>query len=214
MLDFAGTFFSGLRTKQEPTKEVDPYFDEQKEYISGLKNCLSNLSGLLEERSVVLRDTVDLLLAVSHGSGQIETVEGSQDTLLSSLWNKFSQIVKSIAAVQVNLIQVESKYLHDSVKEYIGITSSAELVLSKRFQVIERIQEAKQKNSLSDAEKLENVLAQMSNNIVGEFSSFNQRKETQMRHVLKALCRVNIDQQQKIVSLWKILLNHLEDEEI
>jgi len=207
---WAAAKFSTATGQMEPTKEVDPSFDEFKDYVHGLNAQLTSLQALVETNIAKKRELDKTLIEFSQASGALATAEKPHDPLLSDFWSKLSVSLKKMAALNEELANAETNKFDDVLKDYIRLTASGKILLENRFELLGKLQIAQTKNA-NNVAALQTELQSMTKSASGELTAFKEQKTKDLRESLRAIVRINMKHQQEVVALWKALLSDLEE---
>jgi len=196
--------------QQEPTKEVDPNFEELKVYVDGLNEQLI----LLEEKAVAniakKKELDNTLIEFSVSAENISKSEAAQDPLLSEFWRKLAESLKKMATLNAQLASNETNKFADVLKDYIRLTEAGKNLLSNRFELLGKLQTAQAKNAAS-VTALQDELKSISESAQKELTAFKELKTDEIRKSLREIVRINMEHQQQVVHLWKQLLSDLEE---
>jgi len=196
--------------QQEPTKEVDPTFDELKAYVDGLNEQLVSLEEKAAANIAKKKELETTLIEFSLSAFNLSTSEGSQDPLLSDFWKKLSESLKKMAALNSQLASNETNKFGDVLKDYIRLTEAGKHLLSNRFELLGKLQTAQAKNAASVG-ALQTELQTISESAKKELGTFKELKTEEIRKSLREIVRINMEHQQQVVHLWKQLLSDLEE---
>lgn len=192
-------------------KEVDPEFQETKQYFVALHSHFDNLHAKAADDVAKTRQLAECLGEFSHSSELMATCEANQDPVLAGYWKKLSAILRSMSELQEVLAKNETLIFDNTLRDYVRITDAGMATLNNRLDLLLKLQEHQKKNS-SSVEALDKEFKRVSEALKGEVAAFNSKKTKDFRNVLKALVAVNIEHHQKVVNLWKELLSELEDQ--
>jgi len=196
--------------QQEPTKEVDPTFDELKGYVEGLNEQLIILEEKAAANIAKKRELENTLVEFSLSASNLSSSEGQQDPLLAEFWKKLSESLKKMAALNSQLASNETNKFGDVLKDYIRLTEAGKFLLSTRFELLGKLQTAQLKNAAS-VNALQAELQTISESSKKELGAFKELKTEEIRKSLREIVRINMEHQQQVVHLWKQLLSDLEE---
>jgi len=108
------------------------------------------------------------------------------------------------------LVQNETNKFDDVLKDYVRVTAAGQTLLEKRFELLGKLQIAQAKNS-ANVTSLTTEFQKFSTSAGTELDNFKEAKTKDIREALREVVRVNMEHQQKVVSLWKELLSDLEE---
>jgi len=210
-LDATTSFFGVLAARAiEPAQEPDAQFAEHKAYFDNLHNALEALQQASDTRLSSRTTIVEDLVTLAQAATVVSDVEHSHDKVLSQLWNTYARILKDVAKVQAEMVRIEKKSLDYCLRDQYLLSEAAQKLLENRFSVVERLQEATQKNSASAA-TLGSDLQETSTKALEEIESYKAEKTTEVKEALETTVEGNIWHHQKSVAYWKELLNELEE---
>jgi len=201
----------GTATGQsEPTKEVDPSFDDLKTYVVGLNEQLVSLEAQVSSNIAKKKELDVTLVDFSLSAGELSRAEKSQDALLSEFWGKLSESLKKMSALNAELSQNETNKFDDVLKDYIRLTEAGKFMLENRFELLGKLQIAQTKNSATVSD-IQTEFKTISENVQKELETFKSTKTDEIRASLREIVRINMEHQQQVVNLWKALLSDLEE---
>jgi len=196
--------------QQEPTKEIDPNFDELKAYVDGLNEQLV----ILEEKAVAniakKKELDNTLVEFALSAESLSNSESTQDPLLSQFWKKLAESLKKMSALNSQLASNETNKFADVLKDYIRLTEAGKTLLANRFELLVKLQTAQAKNAAS-VTALQDELKSISESTQKELGAFKEVKTDEIRKSLREIVRINMEHQQQVVHLWKQLLSDLEE---
>jgi len=217
-------------------KEVDPYFDQQRAYISNLDQHLQVLASRSGSNTRKKQEMVSSLSDFAHAASLACGCEIGQDDALSDFWGKLSEILNQIASLTDELVHGETELFEDQVKDYVRLVGACKDLMENRsatlleFQTCqadaalksERFQKAQgtSKASALDAglhnaneatNRAEQKYNALSTDVRNELETFKRKKGQDLRRALRELVRLNINHQLRVVNLWKELLSDLEE---
>jgi len=217
-------------------KEVDPYFDQQRAYISNLDQHLQVLASRSSSNTRKKQEMVSSLSDFAHAASLACGCEIGQDDALSDFWGKLSEILNQIASLTDELVHGETELFEDQVKDYVRLVGACKDLMENRnatlleFQTCqadaalksERFQKAQgtSKASALDAglqsaneatNRAEQKYNALTTDVRSELDAFKRKKGQDLRRALRELVRLNINHQLRVVNLWKELLSDLEE---
>jgi len=204
------SFLSSVTGQAEPVKEIDPQFDEFSGYVTGLNDQVATLQVKVTTNITKKRELKTTLEEFSHSAGLVGASETTQDTILAGFWHKLSDILKMMAELNELLATSETNVFDNTLKDYVRLTAAGKIMLSNRLELLEKLQQAKAKNS-DNVPALEKEFKEVSQNIKDELEAFKKQKTSEFRNSLRGLVKANVEHQQKVVALWKELLSELEE---
>jgi len=207
---WASAKFEVATGQAEPTKEINPTFDELKNYVEGFNRELTLLQEKVSASISKKKQFDQTLYDFSQSASALSTVEGAVDPLLSQFWQKLSYSLKRMAELNAQLCSSETDSFDDALKDYIRCSEAGKDLLENRIKLLEKLQIAQRKNAVTVA-SLDAEFKAMSLNIQSELDQFKERKTFELRAHLRELVRINVEHQQQVVDLWKDLLSELEE---
>jgi sorting nexin-1/2 len=105
-------------------KEVDPEFQETKQYFSALHSHFDNLHAKAADDLTKTRQLAESLGEFSHSADLMATCEANQDAALAGYWKKLSGILRSMSELQEVLAKNETLIFDNTLRDYVRITDA------------------------------------------------------------------------------------------
>jgi len=234
----SSTFSSVTSAVTGPTvelKEIDPYFETQRAYVSNLDQHLQVLVTRSNANTRKKQEMVDSLTDFAHAASLACGCEVGQDDALADFWGKLSEILNQMAALNDELAHGETEFFEDQMKDYVRLVGACKDLMENRNAVLlelqtckadallknEKLQKAQGPSKVSLLSAIEDSnaatteaeqnYATITRNVKTELETFKQKKGQDLRRALRELVRLNINHQLRVVNLWKELLNELEE---
>eukprot|EP01114_Cavostelium_apophysatum_P017147 TRINITY_DN5024_c0_g1_i1.p1 TRINITY_DN5024_c0_g1~~TRINITY_DN5024_c0_g1_i1.p1 ORF type:complete len:424 (+),score=125.78 TRINITY_DN5024_c0_g1_i1:1769-3040(+) len=233
-----GGFFSMLNSTVEtishitaPQNEPDQWFDAKKNYINNLE---AQLTGLAKATGSVVKKHRELGLAYAEfatASSLLSSTEADHSPWISNSFNKLAEISTSVSNLQEALVDNETVFFEDSIRDYVRIIGAAKEMLQARTDKLISYQSAT-KNLESKKEKqdqgkgnpklsqeieaaerrVEDTKAEfntVSDICKSEIGRFERTKAIEIKRMLVKLTQTNINYELQIIDQWK---KYLADE--
>jgi len=217
-------------------KEIDPYFEIQRAYISNLDQHLQVLVARSNTNTRKKQEMISSLSDFAHAASLACGCEIGQDDALSDFWGKLSEILNQVASLTDELVHGETEMFEDQVKDYVRLVGACKDLMENRSAVLlelqtcqadatlksERLQKAQGtpraptldtflQNANDATNRSEQKYNSITNDIRTELDVFKRKKGQDLRRALRELVRLNINHQLRVVNLWKELLSDLEE---
>jgi len=216
-------------------QEIDPWFNDQKDYLNNLDQNLTIMQTRSNAHSRKKQELMTSFTDFSHSASQLSATEAGHDELLAQGWSKLSEVTGQMATIQGELALSEFDTFESSIKDYMLLVKAAKELLENRnyallkYQTLEADTKAKQEKvaksvgsgkgplttELQQAQTAEAdqkvVFEKLSKEIRQELDTFKSKKGREIRKVMSELVRQNMDAQLRVVGLWKEVLQDLEE---
>ncbi|EGG16283.1 Phox domain-containing protein [Cavenderia fasciculata] len=229
------SFFSNtvnsVTNMQHSVKEVDPWFDDKKNYIQQLD---TNLKKLEECVSLVIKKRKELAFALSEfttagltfSSGEIAQ---SQD--IANSFQRMTQVQLGVSKGMEELSNNEKGYFEDGIDDYVRVISAVKELINDRLDALLAVQNAertldskKEKfekgRGTAKADQLNREVEDASRKLSEaksefdritatskvELQRFDAKRNYEMKRIINYVIRLNLDHYLKASDLWRQFL--------
>uniref|UniRef100_A0A6B2L5X0 PX domain-containing protein n=1 Tax=Arcella intermedia TaxID=1963864 RepID=A0A6B2L5X0_9EUKA len=232
---FSSTITSVVTRPSVELKEVDPWFDKQRAYVSNVEQHLQVLVDRSNQNTKKKSEMVSTLEDLAQSASLACGAEIDIDPELAKYWSKLSEIMGQMSLLTKELAQSETESFEYQVKDYVRLSTAAKQLLENRQAALLRLQVAqadvtvktekqeKGKNT-SKASALNADLKEATNslevsnseyNVINEsakkeLNTYKDNKSAQVKEAFKDLVTINLNYQLRMANLWKELLVDLK----
>lgn len=210
-------------------KEIDPFFEAQKVYLTNLDQQLQVLVQRSDANTKKKQELVVTLIDFAHAASLAAGFEVGQDDGLANFWEKLSEILNQMSSLTDELVKGETDLFENQIKDYIRIVSACKDLMENRNALLLahqtnkanlnlKIDKAKGQKNTPDIQELtestrdsEQKFNTLSVSAKTELEEFKRKKGQDLRKAIRELVRLNINHQLRVVNLWKELLGELEE---
>jgi len=209
-------------------KEIDPFFEAQKVYLTNLDQQLQVLVERSDVNTKKKQELITSLADFAHAASLAAGFEFGHDDGLASFWEKLSQILNQMSTLTNELVKGEIDSFENQIKDYIRIVNSCKDLMENRNNLLLAFQTNKanvnlklEKNKGQKTPEIEEVMGEtkvseekfnsLSASAKSELDIFKSRKGQDLRKAIRELVTLNISHQLRVVNLWKELLVNLEE---
>jgi hypothetical protein len=114
-------------------KEVDPEFQETKQYFHALNTHFENLHAKAADDVSKTKQLAESLSEFSHSAELMSTCEANQDPVLAGYWKKLSGILRSMSELQEVLAKNETLIFDNTLRDYVRITNAGTVCFLHEF---------------------------------------------------------------------------------
>jgi len=225
---WTATITSAVTGPSVALKEIDPFFEAQKVYLTNLDQQLQVMVERSDVNTKKKQELITYLADFSHAASLAAGFEFGHDDGLASFWEKLSQILQQMSTLTNDLVIGEMDLFENQIKDYIRIVNACKDLMENRNNLLLAYQTNKAnlnlkldrfKNSRNpeieeateETKNSEEKFNSLSTSAKSELSTFKTKKGRDIRKAIRELVRLNINHQLKVGNLWKELLVELED---
>eukprot|EP01125_Pyxidicula_operculata_P016686 TRINITY_DN5771_c0_g6_i1.p1 TRINITY_DN5771_c0_g6~~TRINITY_DN5771_c0_g6_i1.p1 ORF type:complete len:408 (+),score=110.34 TRINITY_DN5771_c0_g6_i1:1206-2429(+) len=214
--------------------EVDPWFSSSKSYVSHMAadlDKLQNDSSVFTQKNTEYAQALKELTVALYDLEKVEESDGGNKQLAANCQSVDSAF-DQIAVIQAELAKQQEEQFTHSVKDYMRLFGAAEELLQNRDDVLLKLQREqanvdvvlakKEKSKVSEKEITQaqekegaarDEFKEFSAKSKEEIDAFYELKSKELSKALRSMVQVNINNQLKILNLWKEVVNDLEEED-
>jgi len=209
--------------------EPDQWFDAKKNYIVALE---TNLHSLVKAVSIMIKRQKELEQSysdIANFSSLLSSAEADHSSWICHSFGKLSEISTSLTPLNETLVEHETAFFEDALRDYVRIIGAVKEILHYRNDKLIQYQNAtknldskkekfeKTRNSKLQVEieqaekKVEDTKAEFNNvsNIVkAEIQRFEVTKAKDIKHMLVKLTQANMNYGLQYVDQWKAFLSN------
>jgi flagellar biosynthesis/type III secretory pathway protein FliH len=225
---WTATITSAVTGPSVALKEIDPFFEAQKVYLTNLDQQLQVMVERSDVNTKKKQELITYLADFSHAASLAAGFEFGHDDGLASFWEKLSQILQQMSTLTNDLGIGEMDLFENQIKDYIRIVNSCKDLMENRNNLLLAYQTNKAnlnfkldkfkdprnpeiEEATEDTKNSEEKFNSLSTSAKSELETFKSRKGQDLRKAIRELVRLNINHQLKVGNLWKELLVELED---
>jgi len=213
----ASSYISGVA-------DPDQWFETKRIYVTNLEK---QLTILLKAVSSVIQKQRELDVAfneLSVASGWLATAEQENSQWISNSFHQLSSISSQIVSLDQSLVDTETAFFEDSLRDYVRIIGAVKEMLNQRSESLYHYQNAtKQLEKLKQATKIkerdleeaEKKVEETKSDFLGisdscksELQRFEATKMIDFKRMLIRLTQANINFGLQVVDQWKVFLSN------
>jgi len=194
--------------------EIDPYFDQQRDYLNGLetelKQLANNTATLVKRR----KEMQLVFVEFKQAAADLAKSEQDHDQWLSAAYTKISEIYTQLEQLNQELGDSETVGFEQSLRDYQRLVGSAKDMLVQRgwalnsYQTNSAAAEKKRENKLEETKARYEALTAACKE---ELNRFNTQKAAELRETLTVLVQININHELRVVDLWKAAFQDMQE---
>lgn len=192
--------------REEDYMEVDPWFDEQLEYIINMTKILSVMRKVLAKISEIRISANPIYADICNITTQLQVLDVDEDYSLACIWKQYSDIYDHMSQINTQIYQSEIEFQRAIRDSKLLVQAAGELVHKKpkiptvSIEISDNYEDVKPKNAYNNIIMIKSQLEQ-----------FKSIKFNDFYRDLKQYTVSNLNSEQMILKHWKDLLIMVED---